>query len=1362
MKQLALLLAALFIAATGISQTGFTEDFETDPGWPTTNEYIVSHQGTMEYIQVKKFTKWRGLKIDLGGSIDISSMPILNLDVLSEKPIKLFVYLVDADDKNSQRPQRILNFGEFVNVCYDFIGDATVDLTRITHIIFAVNGDATSFSGDLWFDNLKLGTDAELTANLMANLGGLGKITHHSGAGSGSFLITDIENSTGLTVTGAEDLIQNVIVSAIEPYDHGNSGIIEAPNSNGNVVVTYDLVPGGTGSSTVSITALGDAAYADNTISFDIEIEGDQVPTIDQVGDIEAGVGVYTEVMLTGISDGNSVVNQDLTLTAISDDLAVISDIIIDYEQGEYAVLSFTALTAKMGVGITVRVQDDGALNNSTEMVFHADVYDDYNNSPTIDRPVAQSLLNGDGEQSILLTGISDGDAGSQNLTLTAVSSDEGVVISGDITIIYTQGDSSAQFVFSPAGEGTTTITITVADDGGNGSNNGDALTGVDFDIEVRAVAPTGHQVPMSEFDTTGMGTSERLEVLSWSIDGNLASQSGTLGTFHGKDNVIKLDLSEKSCWGGLWYKCPEINVDKNRYLSYDIYFEGSDFSDGGQTHTYFWDDGWDNNLSRNVNGAHNLRQTVTEGSWHTIVMDYSLPGGMDNKNGEEINGERIQKILLNYASNFTWPFPSDNGSVYVANIKIGSDVPEELLPEVTPECTINPVADRVHTEVPGVQEILLTGIGAGDDGTVTPDVSVVSNNTSFISPVSGDLENGTMLLTYEPAAGIESAIITLTVSATGLSNTEISFEIATVTAVAGSAANVSIDLSQEFQTIRGFGTMAPPEHLVNLYVNDIGATVARIGTGKMIEPVNDNNDPYVLNRDGLNYDAYDWDYYKMLKASGIKSFILSIWTPPSWMKDNLSTNYFGPAAPSWGSTDNKLSRYYYDEFAETCVAYVKMFREEAGIELDALSLQNEPSFCEPYGSSIIDAAHWPELINKVTGRFQEEGISTKIFALEEVQPGPIHGGIDAIQADPTANQTTEIIAIHGYQADGITPEFPDFSKWESIRDNCQEGDYPKELWMSETSFFETDWEYAMLYGAGIYGGLEYGDVSQWVWYSFTKAYIENGNQPSNIYAAAKQFYKFIEPGAQRVKTVQSEDPHIMVTSFRNTDDTLAIVIINKSLEPRSLHVNITNGDAPAGFIVYQSIPYQICQQTASVVYGETVALPAMSFTTLQAIPVENFTLTVDSGSGAGRYPEGSIVAIEADTPPEGEVFESWTGDVDGITDVMSATTTLTMPASDIAVTASYETLIDVAAIEGQDMMAIYPNPAGESVFILLPETEYNTLMITNILGEKLLIMDITPSMDRVTLDLSSFVPGVYIVSLQSEEKFVKGSLVIK
>ncbi len=64
--------------------------------------------------------------------------------------------------------------------------------------------------------------------------------------------------------------------------------------------------------------------------------------------------------------------------------------------------------------------------------------------------------------------------------------------------------------------------------------------------------------------------------------------------------------------------------------------------------------------------------------------------------------------------------------------------------------------------------------------------------------------------------------------------------------------------------------------------------------------------------------------------------------------------------------------------------------------------------------------------------------------------------------------------------------------------------------------------------------------------------------------------------------------------------------------------------------------------------------------------------LTVVSGSGDGSYPPGTIVNIDADAPPSGQIFDQWTGDIAGVANVFAASTTFTMPAEVATITATY------------------------------------------------------------------------------------------
>ncbi len=73
------------------------------------------------------------------------------------------------------------------------------------------------------------------------------------------------------------------------------------------------------------------------------------------------------------------------------------------------------------------------------------------------------------------------------------------------------------------------------------------------------------------------------------------------------------------------------------------------------------------------------------------------------------------------------------------------------------------------------------------------------------------------------------------------------------------------------------------------------------------------------------------------------------------------------------------------------------------------------------------------------------------------------------------------------------------------------------------------------------------------------------------------------------------------------------------------------------------------------------------------------FSVTVDSGSGDGSYVAGEEVIITADAAPEGQEFDKWevTSDEPApiIDDASVSSTTLTMSASDVVVTATYKDL---------------------------------------------------------------------------------------
>ena len=73
---------------------------------------------------------------------------------------------------------------------------------------------------------------------------------------------------------------------------------------------------------------------------------------------------------------------------------------------------------------------------------------------------------------------------------------------------------------------------------------------------------------------------------------------------------------------------------------------------------------------------------------------------------------------------------------------------------------------------------------------------------------------------------------------------------------------------------------------------------------------------------------------------------------------------------------------------------------------------------------------------------------------------------------------------------------------------------------------------------------------------------------------------------------------------------------------------------------------------------------------------VVKYTVSVSGGSGSGSYPAGAIVSINAYYMGEGQLFDRWTSSTAGVgfANPNASSTTFTMPAANVSVTATYKT----------------------------------------------------------------------------------------
>lgn len=440
---------------------------------------------------------------------------------------------------------------------------------------------------------------------------------------------------------------------------------------------------------------------------------------------------------------------------------------------------------------------------------------------------------------------------------------------------------------------------------------------------------------------------------------------------------------------------------------------------------------------------------------------------------------------------------------------------------------------------------------------------------------------------------------------------------------------NVSIDPSIVHQEIDGFGGFGAEkvwwasepfftEAHVDRLINDLGVTILRDNIPVNFEPVNDNDDPndLDLSKFNISYDTEGIDshlgqhlpWLKAMGDAGLDKLVASIWSPPIWMKhinhrgnginDGSDPNAYS-APPYTNDPDgntNQLKVEHYDEFAEYCVAYVKTIKAETGIDLYALSIQNEPIFSQFYASCVYNATAYRDVLKVVGKRFEDEGIQTKLFGQEDVRVfDRIQNFINVVNADPVARDYLDIFAIHNYGSDGISPSDEGPTNWQNSRAIADANE--QKLWMSETSGFDGNWEGAMALAKSIYNALKFGKINAWIYWQMSDgsdgALIRNGT-PTQKFYASKHYYRYIRPGAVQVESA-TDDEDVLVLAFKHDmQNTATLILINNASVEKVVKLN----DSDQDYVVYQSHSKANFDDSRQLKDG-TVTLRANSITTL-------------------------------------------------------------------------------------------------------------------------------------------------------------------
>jgi glucosylceramidase len=278
------------------------------------------------------------------------------------------------------------------------------------------------------------------------------------------------------------------------------------------------------------------------------------------------------------------------------------------------------------------------------------------------------------------------------------------------------------------------------------------------------------------------------------------------------------------------------------------------------------------------------------------------------------------------------------------------------------------------------------------------------------------------------------------------------------------------------------------------------------------------------------------------LKVNPNLRFLASPWSPPGFMK-NTKLRILG----------GKLSKKYKQTYADYFVKYINSYKE-LGINIDFVTIQNEPNAITIWESCVYNSNDEADfLVNYLYPTFQRNNINTKIIIYDHNKEKLFNRAVEEF-SNPEANKAGAGIAFHWYSG----------NHFENIT-LCREKFPDKLIFHTEGCFsYDPTNCFANQYAHDIIGDLNAGINGYMDWnillnskggpnhkgnYCNSPVMLNNENTDYNktlTYYYIGQISKVIKPGAVRIGySKYLSDIH--VTAFKNTDNTIAVVMFNGS-----------------------------------------------------------------------------------------------------------------------------------------------------------------------------------------------------------------------
>ena len=427
--------------------------------------------------------------------------------------------------------------------------------------------------------------------------------------------------------------------------------------------------------------------------------------------------------------------------------------------------------------------------------------------------------------------------------------------------------------------------------------------------------------------------------------------------------------------------------------------------------------------------------------------------------------------------------------------------------------------------------------------------------------------------------------------------STLLGFACALLCAQAATAATVAVDIGTTYQTIRGYGSSSAwnsgsfsgskASNATILWADDT------INGHAGLSMLRTRIDP------GGSF-ASEADPMTQAKKTNPNILIWSTeWSPPAKYKDNNNVN---------GKADNNTfnnTAANSQGYADYLVNYVKTIKTTYGVDLWAVSPQNEPDWNTTYESCIWTAAQFQDFVKNYMGpSFKAAGLSTKILIGES-----LNDGLSLVTPAMNDAATRAFVSVIGGHLYGAGPNTLPSSFGTNV-----------EHWETEYSWGSgTNPDNSM---SASTGGLQMASLvhkcmakanmtayHHWwtVWTDNTG--LINGTTPSKKLFVLGNYAKFVRPGYVRISATESPASGVSVTAYySSTDKRVVVVAINSGSSTVSQAFSV--GSA---FPVAKVTPW-VTDPSNDLVRQTPISQTGGSFTyTLSAQSVTSFVI---NGSG--------------------------------------------------------------------------------------------------------------------------------------------------